>query len=177
MNRTLVLSILSDDRPGIVETLARVINEHNGNWLESRLSHLAGKFAGILQINLPANQIEPLQNALAELQSLHGIQVASAEAIDAIASATTTSLRFTLVGNDRPGIVRELSQAFLSHHINVEDLQTHCSSMPWTGDPMFTANGLLKLPESVDTERLGEQLDAIADQLDVEIDLTEPEPQ
>ena len=52
MNRSLVLSILSEDKPGIVETLAATISNSGGSWQESRMTHLAGKFAGILQVNV-----------------------------------------------------------------------------------------------------------------------------
>ncbi|MYM61979.1 glycine cleavage system protein R [Pseudomaricurvus sp. HS19] len=173
MNRTLVLCILSDDRPGIVEALAKTISQHDGNWLDSRLSHMAGKFAGILQVNLPESQAEPLQQALQALKISGGIQVISSEASERSAGGDQKVLHFSLVGNDRPGIVRELSQALASHQINLDDLQTSCSSMPFTGDAMFSARGVLQIPAAVDIDRLQEQLDAIADQLDVEIDLLE----
>ncbi len=175
MNQSLVLSILSDDKPGVVETLAKTINDHQGNWLESRLSQLAGKFAGILHISVPEEQLEALQTALRNLQSSRGIQVATAAAGGAETGPGTIVMQFSLMGNDRAGIIREISQAFVSHGINLEELDTSCSSMPWSGTPMFTANGLLRVPDSVDIELLADQLEAIADELGVDFELRETE--
>ena len=49
----LVLTLIGSDRPGLVEAVAEVIAGHGGNWLESRMAHLAGKFAGILRVEIP----------------------------------------------------------------------------------------------------------------------------
>ncbi len=175
MNRILVLSILSDDKPGVVEALAQTISDHKGNWLESRMSHLAGKFAGILQINVPEDQMTRLEQSLTALKGSHGIDVAASVATESDADTDIKTLQFSLMGNDRPGIIRELSQAFASHHINLDELQTNCSSMPWSGDPMFTAHGLLHIPVSVDLDHLSDQLDEISDELGVDIELGEVE--
>ncbi len=177
MNRTLVLSILSDDKPGVVEALAKTITQHQGNWMESRLSHLAGKFAGILQVSVPEDKLELLKADLLDLQAQRGIQMVSAEAIAQPADddKDIQTLHFTLMGNDRTGIVRELSQAFASHDINLDDLQTQCTSMPWSGDPMFTAHGIISLPSEVDLDRLMDRLNDISDELGVDIELGEAE--
>ncbi len=44
----LVLTLIGPDRPGLVEAVAEPIAAHGGNWLESRMAHLAGQFAGIV---------------------------------------------------------------------------------------------------------------------------------
>lgn len=175
MNQILVLSILSDDKPGVVEALANIVSKHDGNWLESRMSHLAGKFAGILQVQVPDSQSPSLQNALSALKASHGIEVVASVASASDIEEDIKTLQFSLMGNDRPGIIRELSQAFASHHINLDELQTNCTSMPWSGDPMFTAHGLLHIPTQVDVDDLSEQLDEIADELGVDIELGEVE--
>ncbi|HAW24640.1 MAG TPA: glycine cleavage system protein R, partial [Pseudomonas sp.] len=41
----LVLTVIAEDQPGLVECLAKCIAEHGGNWLESRMSRMAGQFA------------------------------------------------------------------------------------------------------------------------------------
>jgi len=174
MNCNLVLSIMSDDKPGVVEKLASTIAEHGGNWLESRMTHLAGKFAGILQVSVSDENVNTLEAALAALTA-EGIAVVSAQAAGSTESNNTKSYEFNIMGNDRPGIVKEVAQAFSSRHINLEDLDTGCTSMPWSGDPMFTAHGLLQIPSSVDMDELAEQLGEISDQLGVDIELDEPE--
>jgi glycine cleavage system regulatory protein len=175
MNRSLVLSILCDDKPGIVELVASTIKGHGGNWLESNMSHLAGKFAGILQVNVSDADIDNLKNSLQQLNA-KGIQVITSEVgIVSNSNAEHKAMHFTLVGNDRPGIVSELSQAFSSHHINMESIETNCSSMPWSGDPMFTARGTLSLPDKVNMDQLMDQLDQISDKLGVDVEIDEKE--
>ncbi len=181
MNTYLVLTIISDDKPGVVETLSQTIAEHHGNWLESRLTHLAGKFAGILRVNVDQANQAPLQAALLALDS-QGIQAVVTQATESQTDGNQAdpnqTIRFSLVGADRQGIVKEIAQAFSSHSINVDELDTSCSSMPWSGEPMFTAQGLLSIPANVDVDELSDQLDEIADELGVDIELetvtTEP---
>ncbi|GAA5316503.1 MAG: glycine cleavage system protein R [Candidatus Pelagadaptatus aseana] len=174
MNRSLVLSILSEDKPGIVETLAATISANGGNWLESRMTQLAGKFAGILQVSVSDADIQQLTQALQALET-KGIAIITSEVNESDAGGDTKSMHFTLVGNDRVGIVKELSQAFANHHINVDELETGCSSMPWSGDPMFTARGSLQIPEGTDIDSLMDQLDDISDKLGVDIEIDEKE--
>ena len=70
MSLSLVLTVIGDDRPGIVEQIATAISEHNGNWLESSMSHLAGKFAGIVCVSIPDSQLDAVKSALAGLSGL-----------------------------------------------------------------------------------------------------------
>src|SRR5687768_13835724 len=67
--RDLVLTLLGPDRPGLVEAVADTIAAHGGNWLESRMAHLAGRFAGILRVEVPEERFAGLNEALARLQS------------------------------------------------------------------------------------------------------------
>lgn len=174
MATDLVLTVISDDKPGIVETLAQTIAAHGGNWLESRLSHLAGKFAGILRVSVDTARLDDLRRALQALEA----QAIKVVAEPASAPAHTTPCRhytFSAIGSDRPGIVREVAQALSSRRINMQHLNTEYSSMPWTGEPLFSASGSLQVPDSVDIDALHDQLDAIADELAIDIKLEEPD--
>ncbi len=172
MNNYLVLTVISDDKPGVVELLARTISQHQGNWLESRMSHLAGKFAGILQVAVAAEQQAPLTSAL-EALSGKGLKVV-VEAAKTLDKPACRSYHFSVVGADRPGIVYEIAQAFAGRNINMDELETSYSSMPWSGEPLFEATGVIEVPEAVDMDALWEQLDVIADELAVDIRLEEP---
>lgn len=169
MNTQLVLTVLSDDRPGVVEQLAQTISQHHGNWLESRMAQLAGKFAGILQVAVAQEHQHQLQLALNDLNS-KGFKIV----VDNAVNTTKPEYRefsFSVVGNDRPGIVREIAQAFAVRHINMGELETACSSMPWSGEPLFEATGVIEVPKAVDMNELYDYLDKIADDLAVDIRL------
>ena len=172
MNHSLVLSILCEDKPGIVESLATVIADHGGNWLESRLTHLAGQFAGILRVDVDEANVEPMKNALKALDS-SGIHLLTADVESGEETTSSISMAFQLTGHDKPGIVRELANAFATRAINVEELETGCSSMPWSGDPMFTAKGLVSIPKATDVGELEDKLFQVADELGVDIELEE----
>src|SRR5690606_7686855 len=55
---TYLLTALGDDRPGLVAALASAVDEHDGSWVDSQLALLAGKFAGIVQAELPDARVE-----------------------------------------------------------------------------------------------------------------------
>ena len=169
MNTQLVLTVLCDDRPGVVEQLAQAISQHHGNWLESRMAQLAGKFAGILQVAVAQEHLEQLRAALNELNT-KGFKIV----VDTAINTTKPECRefnFSVVGNDRPGIVREIALAFAARHINMGELETACSSMPWSGEPLFEATGVIEVPKTVDMNELYDHLDKIADELAVDIRL------
>ena len=170
MSKFLVLTIIADDKPGIVETLAATIADQNGNWLESRMSHMAGKFAGILRISIAAEDANSLQIRLSELAT-QGINVGvevSAEAGDSVA---TKDLTLNLVGNDRPGIVREVSQALAKMGVNVLELTTNCESAAMSADLLFKTEAHLRVPQGFDADSLTDALEAISNDLMVEINL------
>ena len=167
-NEHLILSVISDDKPGVVKALANAISSNGGNWLESRLAQLAGKFAGVIRVAVTVQEKDALCLALASLKE-QGIKVAVDTADDHKIEPTGKTAAFTAVGPDRKGIVYEISQALTRYHINVEELTTHYSSMPYSGEPLFEAEGTLRIPEGTDWDELLDQLDEIADALAVDI--------
>ena len=60
MSQILVLSFIADDREGLVERISEVVTEAGGNWLESRMAHLAEKFAGIARVDAPDDKVSLL---------------------------------------------------------------------------------------------------------------------
>lgn len=165
----LVLTIIGDDKPGLVELLSETIARHSGNWLESNMAHLAGKFAGILRVSVDDLHADALVQDLQRLSSVLRLVVEKVSMTEPPARQRT--LRLTLVGNDRPGIIKEISRALAAQHVNVEELTTQCSSAPMSGEPLFNAQALLKVPADLDLHVLQRQLERLADDLIVEINL------
>jgi glycine cleavage system regulatory protein len=64
MTTYLVLTVIGKDKPGLVESLSQVIVENSGNWLESSMCQLAGKFAGILRVSVNDKDTESLIDGL-----------------------------------------------------------------------------------------------------------------
>ena len=107
MSTYLVLTIIGDDKPGLVELLSETIARHSGNWLESNMAHLAGKFAGILRVSVDDQHADALVQDLQKLSSVLRLMVEKVRMMEPV--ARQRALRLTLVGNDRPGIIKEIS--------------------------------------------------------------------
>jgi glycine cleavage system regulatory protein len=166
---SLVLTVIGDDQPGLVERLATAISQHQGNWLESSMAHLSGKFAGIVCVSVADAELESLQTALA---ALPGLRITS-EASAATAKAGDRRLKLSLVGHDRIGIVREVSQVLARHAINVEDLSTYTASAPMSAEILFHATAELTASAALDARALTADLEQISNDLMVDITLDE----
>ncbi len=171
MQATLVLTIIGDDRPGLVESVSDVVAQHGGNWVESRMTKLAGKFAGVLRVNVPIDSHTALTDALETLgdEGLHIV----VETTDITDTPAAHALSLELIGHDRPGIVREVSHALASRGINVVELTTEVASAPMSGEELFKATATLDAPADADLDELHATLDRIAHELDVDITLHE----
>ncbi|MDD5248250.1 MAG: glycine cleavage system protein R [Rhodocyclaceae bacterium] len=165
----LILTVIGDDRPGLVGELAGVISRHEGNWLESSMSHLAGKFAGIVKVAVAGDRADGLKGALAVLA---GLKVTS-ESSAADAPARGRRLKLSLIGHDRIGIVREVSQVLARHAVNVEDLTTRTSSAPMSAELLFHADADLLAGADLDVRALTDELERISNDLMVDIALDE----
>lgn len=167
MTTPLVLTVISADKPGLVESIAQVINQHGGNWLESRMARMAGQFAGILRVDVASDAVEPLRVDLENLTSLGiNVQVAISGQADEPAQQ---HLLMTLLGNDRPGIVHEVSQILARHGVNVEQLETECTTAPMSSDMLFKARAQLGIWPQTDLDNLRADLEGLADDLMVEL--------
>ena len=170
MSTFLVLTVIADDKPGIVEQLSAVIAEQGGNWLESRMSHMAGKFAGILRVSIDESKSNSLVSALASLSS-SGIVENAEHSKDAGEVVSSKDLTLNLVGNDRPGIVREVSQTLAKLGVNVLELTTNCESAEMSAVPLFRTVAHLRVPQDFESDELTDALEAISNDLMVEINL------
>lgn len=158
------MTILGPDRHGLVNSLAETVAEHSGNWLESRMSRLAGQFAGVARIQCPESSVDDLVKALQ--QSGLNIQVVHETSTD---SETGRTITVDVMGNDRPGIVRELTTAIVKAGGNVEELTTGLESAPMAGHPMFRAHGIISLAEDTSVEILTEAIEQIGADLTVDL--------
>ena len=173
----LVLTLIAPDRPGLVEAVAQAVADHGGNWLESRMIHLAGQFSGILRVEVPPDRAAALSKALESLAS-RGLRVIAAAATrepEAAAASVARVMNLDLVGLDRPGLVREISQLLAQHGVNVEELTTDRASAPMSGEMLFRAEARVKVPADVDPTRLRQRLERLATDLTIEIRLIDDE--
>lgn len=173
MRVSLVMTVMAEDRPGLVDSISSVIASHDGNWLESRMSRLGGQFAGILRIELPAEKRDPLTQALRELDT-NGLKVLVHQDIAVARKAGSVRL-LEVVGHDRPGIVRQISRLLSQNGVNVEELTSEVASAAMSGELLFKARAKVLLPEGCNPEQLQQELEKMAADLIVELSLVEAE--
>src|SRR5487761_1992111 len=170
MQIPLVMTIIGPDRTGLVESIARVVAGHGGNWLESRMCRLGGEVAGLLRIEIPSEKKPPLLAALQDLQE-HGLQIVIRADRPVSAAAEGRQTKLEIVGGDRPGIVREITSA--RAHVNVEEFSSEIVSAPMSGETLFKAGARLQLPADCDVGTLKKDLEKIAADLLVDVSFTE----
>jgi len=172
MTTFLVLTVIGEDKPGLVETLSRTVTERGGNWLECRMSRMAGKFAGIVRVSAPEAAVDGLIAALDELE-VQGLRVGCERSGRTEPGESFTPMRLELVGADQPGIVRAISQALSRRGVNVEELSTECSDAPMSGESLFRATARLRLPSDLSVDDLRQELEQVANSLMVDLTLVE----
>jgi glycine cleavage system regulatory protein len=171
MSSNLVMTIIGPDRPGLVESLASIIATHGGNWLESRMEHLGGQFAGILRVQVPDESVEPMTRALRELESSQVSVVVNRGAPSEVTELAQTVLHLEVMGHDRTGIVSEITRVLAGFRINVLELETERLSAPMSGEMMFQARARITLPPSCEEGEVQTELEHIASDLMVEFRL------
>lgn len=169
MQPPIVMSVIGPDRPGIVELVASTVKAVGGNWLESRMCHLGGQFAGILRVQAAEGREEELLSAVADLES-KGLSVVVKEGGETDKGGSCSEVAtIEIVGADRPGIVNQISNAFAKRSVNVEELTTECRSAPMSGEALFEARARVCIPENCDVADLRRDLELLAADLMVDV--------
>jgi glycine cleavage system regulatory protein len=170
MKATLVLTLIGIDRPGLVKAISNVATKHGANWEASRMARLGGRFAGLLLVTLEPSRAEALRRDL-EALSDHGLKVVVEESARAEPRQDWQSLKLELLGTDRVGITHRVAQTLAELGINVDELQTECTSAPISGGELFKLSATLACPPTVSLERLRSELERVENDLMVDIDV------
>nr|MEE4270012.1 ACT domain-containing protein [Candidatus Krumholzibacteria bacterium] len=164
----LVITIVGDDRPGIVENLAAVVADHDGNWLSSSMSNLAGQFAGIIEIAVDDARRDDLSAAISNLP---GLQVHSVVGSEPTEVGDLPMAELEVVGVDQPGIVRKLTGLLKSEGVSLLQFASWTEAAPNSGDELFRAVAEFELPATVNVESLKAKLEELAEDMAVDIEL------
>ncbi|HKH09493.1 MAG TPA: ACT domain-containing protein [Agromyces sp.] len=168
----LVLTVIGDDRAGLVEALADAVATHGGNWEQSQMAELAGQFAGIVVVTVPSEQAESLRESLGRLDGLMEVSAHPGSEQPA-ASESWPHLRLDLLGSDHPGIVRDLSSALARHDLSIETMTTERRDAPMAGGLLFEAHIVVRVPPGVDPADVRADLERVASELLVDLTVGE----
>jgi glycine cleavage system regulatory protein len=168
---TLILTVAGADRPGLVAAVADVVDAHGGNWENSSLAELAGTFAGVIEVSVAEDRAAELQTALHSLQGQGLLTLAVLTGTTPADLDDEQLLRVQVLGNDRHGIVREISNVLSSHALSIEELATETRDAAMAGGRLFEASVTARVPASVDLDALRADLERIASEIQVDITL------
>lgn len=170
MRTTFVMTIIGPDRTGLVDALARPIAEHGGNWLESRMCRLGGQFAGLARVDIESARADTLRNAIDSIL-IDGISITVQADTSAPREGATATVNVELMGQDRPGLLREITGVLARHNLNVEELTSEVTEAPQGGGMIFRADATVSVPSTADLDAVGDDLEKIASDLMVDIAL------
>lgn len=175
---TLILSVIGSDRPGLTQALAAAVLSAGGNWLESHLSRLGGLYVGSVLVELATDSIDRLRAAVQAVDA-HGLEVRIAPAVERAGpdkGASGDAIHFRLVGQDRLGIVHQVTAILSGLGVNIEAFETRISAEPHSGAPLFHMEARLRLPPGLPADAVQAALEAISGEIMVDISLTAEAP-
>lgn len=169
---TLVLTVIGVDRSGLVSALSGVIADHGGSWERSEMARLAGRFAGIVVVEVPEERAEALVAELGPLRTEGLLDVTVERGVDPGPESQATRISLDLVGADRPGIVHEITRVLAARQVGIDDLRTATREAPMFGGMLFEASATLLAPPSAPIAELQAVLEELANELMVDLSLS-----
>ena len=170
MIKSLVVTVIGPDRRGLVSLLSDRARGFGANWAASRMASLAGQFAGMVHFEVPAENARALADALAGLESA-GLRVVIAQTEAKAPPRDRRVVRLELVGQDRPGIMRDLSARLAERGVSIDELHTEIASAAMSAENLFKVKAALIVPDALSDEELRRSLEALANEMMVDIAL------
>ena len=166
----MVLSVVGSDRPGLTRSLAAAVLSAGGNWLESHLSRLGGLYVGSVLVELEQGAIDALRLSVSAVDG-HGLEVRLAPAVEGSGAAGPDgeAFQFALVGQDRPGIVNQVTAVLSGLHANIETFRTWVDAGSQSGIPLFHTEARLRLPPDLPAARVQAALEDISAEIMIDI--------
>lgn len=171
-----ILTVIGPDRPGLTQSIAAAVMEVGGNWLESHLSSMAGHYVGSVHVELAGPDLDALDQRLAALRS-EGLQITVVPVgATALPAGAEQLLFLELVGQDRPGIVQEVTSALAGIRVNIATFESAVENSSWSGATLFRATAELLLPPEVSEDQVRAALEGLSGEIMVDLDAVEDEP-
>lgn len=165
-----IITVLGRDRPGLVDRLSEWVAEAEGDWLDSHLTQVGDHFAGILQVSTPGGKAGAFEKKAPQVSDQTGLALKMERTGKPEVQGTLFAM--TCMGQDRPGIVKALTDIFLEVGANVETLDTSYQDAPMSGEQLFEAQFQVRLPSDVNLSSLEERLSGIGEELMLDVQVS-----
>ncbi|MEO8924616.1 MAG: formyltransferase family protein [Caldimonas sp.] len=169
-NTSLVVTVMGPDRPGIVRQLSDRAERFGANWAASRLSHLAGEFAGMVHFEVPRGNADALSESLRGLESA-GLRLVIARSEGGQAAAGLRGVELELIGEDRLGIVSKMTRILAESGVSIEHMHTEIVSAQGSAKNTFKVAAHLLVPAAISTDELRGKLEALGREMMVDFAL------
>jgi glycine cleavage system regulatory protein len=168
MSTAVILTVVGSDRPGLTQAIAEAVAAVGGNWLESHLASLAGKYVGSVLVELPSERVSTLEGAVQQIDA-EGLRVSLVQAGEESERHCCNAMSLEVVGQDRPGIVRELATALAGLNVNIEEFVSSLERSSWSGSPLFRVKARIVLPLERSSEQIRDALECISGEIMVDL--------
>ena len=161
-----IITLIGEDKPGLLASLADIVYQHNGNWLASNFALMAGKFAGFVEVHLPDHHVAAVSDMFYARTDINiTMSPGNHHSETQIKHAT-----FSIIGNDKPGIVNELSTVFTRNGANINRFESKCESAPSSGNTLFKATAFVEVPIDFDLDIFVDAVEQIANDLMIDLE-------
>jgi glycine cleavage system transcriptional repressor len=128
----MVISVMAEDRPGIVAEVTESISELDGNLADLRESVLCGYFTMILVAGFPPT-VSP-EEVVSSLTGVTGAKISILPHEGSLTGAESSGQAYVLsaVGRDRVGLVAQVSRFCCDRGVNILDLASHVEADRYT---------------------------------------------
>jgi glycine cleavage system transcriptional repressor len=124
-----MLTIIGEDRPGIVAAVTQALFEGGCNLGETSMIRLGGNFTIMMMVAHPGDA--PALAALAGPAAKHlGLHLHVVPIEGKLHAALEPDVRVTVFGADRPGIVAQVTGALATAGLNIVNLDSHVGGSP-----------------------------------------------
>jgi glycine cleavage system transcriptional repressor len=174
MDNKYILTAFGKNRPGIVAGISQVIFENGCNLEDSNMGRLADEFTLILLLSGQGNDLtQRLSRDLKRLEMEKDVFVFLRPLDYQVPDAVTSTDFHTIMvdGIDQAGIVYNVSRLLAENNINIETLKSQKKNSPNSGTAIFSMEIQVIVPDSVSLTQLDTDLDSLANELNVDIQL------
>jgi len=165
------VTIIGNDRPGIVAGAAEVLYRLGCNIEDSSCTILGGEFAMILIVShkKPFSKSQLLDDFKTFSEAMQLSVFVRPLSKDAVRYQTPAGeiCMVSVYGSDQPGIVYRVTRELASRKINISDLNTKLIGTP--EEPLYVLMLEAVLPEGIEIEDVSRLLENLKKELKVEI--------
>lgn len=171
---SLVLTAVADDKAGLVDQLTHLLAAERANVADSRMIHLAGRFAIVMLVQIADDRMEALKQQLPTAAAKIGLTLTVNDA-NPVRSAqflgAGVPYRIRTYAMDQVGLVHRITHVLASHQINIEDLSTRLEHGPHTGTPLFSMDMIVTIPPQVPLKQIRSELEHLCAELNCDLDI------